>query len=309
LKHSLNSTSEAASADRSACMLCGGEDAKVLYPFFETFQVVRCRSCGFVYSTLPTNKEVMEQLYDAAYYRADTRNDYYFHNCVTDATVDKDDSNIRDFRKGLSLIETYRSGGKLLDVGCGPGVFLSLAKERGWDVTGVDVSPFAVSYASGSLGHNAIAGELEEVGFPEKYFDVVTLWDVIEHLPAPIRTLREVHRVLKDDGLVFVDTPNERSLLKVLSRATYCLTAGKFRYAASKMYHQWHLSYFTGRTLHIALSKAGFRIDRMRRKCISLRKARALPWERLIVALVSWPERLLGRETELIAVARKSEAA
>lgn len=291
--------------DRLACPLCGAVAARPMYTCFAEFHVVRCTACRFVYTTLPVDGEVLQRMYAESYYHTDTRQQYYFENMVTAQTVESENSNIRDFRKGLDLIEQHRSGGKLLDVGCAVGVFLSMARDRGWDVMGVDVSPFAVSYAREKLGLDAVAGELEDVELPDKHFDVITLWDVIEHFPDPIATLREVRRILKDDGILFVNTPNEESLLKVLTRFFYRATAGTVTYPVRKMYHQWHLSYFTARSLRTVLEQSGFQVDLMKRKCISLMKARGRPWERAVVEVLSWPERLLGRETELVAIAKK----
>ena len=295
--------------DRLACPLCGAEAPTDMYTCFADFRVVRCTACQFVYTTLPVNKDVLEKMYAESYYHTDTREQYYFENAVTAETVEAENSNIRDFRDGLDQIEKYRPGGRLLDVGCAVGVFLAMAKARGWDVVGVDVSPFAASYAREKLGVNAIAGELEEAQFPDRHFDVITLWDVIEHFPDPIATLCEVRRILKDDGILFVDTPNEQSLLKVLARFFYLASAGKFTYPVRKMYHEWHLSYFTARSLETVLHKSGFDIDVIERKCISLMKARGGPCEKAVVQVLSWPERLLGRETELVAMAKKSNIA
>jgi len=295
-------------ANRIGCPLCGAKSPKELYCCFDDFRVVRCTTCRFVYTTLPVDKEVLEQLYAESYYHTETRQQYYFENAVTAANVASENSNIRDFRQGLEWIEKYRPSGRLLDVGCAVGVFLAIAKDRGWDVTGVDVSPFAVAYAREKLGVNAVAGELEDVAFPDGHFDVITLWDVIEHFPDPIATLREVRRILKDDGLLFVNTPNEQSLLKVFARFFYCASGGKFTYPVRKMYHQWHLTYFTAESLQRALRLSGFRTECMKRKCISLMKARGRPWERTVVEMLSWPERLLGRETELLAIAKKDAA-
>lgn len=304
---SLAERPERRTADRCACPLCGADAPANMYTCFSDFRVVRCTACRFIYTTLPVNKEVLQEMYAESYYHTDSREQYYFENVITAETVRAENSNIRDFRHGLDEIEKYCAGGKLLDVGCAIGVFLAMAKHRGWDVVGVDVSPFASSYAREKLGVNAIAGELEDAGFPDRHFDVITLWDVIEHFPDPIATLREIRRILKDDGVLFVNTPNEQSLLKVLARFFYLASAGRFTYPVHKMYHEWHLSYFTAQSLTTVLARSGFKLEVMKRKCISLMKARGGPCERAVVEVLSWPERLLGRETELIAIARKTE--
>jgi SAM-dependent methyltransferase len=98
--------------------------------------------------------------------------------------------------------------GRLLDVGCGCGFFLKSAQDAGWEVLGVDLNTKAISYATSHLQVNALPGDLRDAHFPDGSFDLVTLWNVLDHAPDPIDLLREVHRVLKDDGRVFIRTPN-----------------------------------------------------------------------------------------------------
>ncbi|RMF84222.1 MAG: class I SAM-dependent methyltransferase [Nitrospinota bacterium] len=287
-----------------ACHLCGTKHFSLLYPL-ETFAVVRCQRCGLVSTTLRVDKTVLEQMYGSDYFQE--RQDYYFENPIVNSHIAKENTNIQDFRRGLSLIEEYRSRGRLLDVGCALGIFLSIARERGWEVYGVDISPYAASYAQKVLGLDVVAGEIEDAQFPSRWFDVVTLWDVIEHLPDPSRSLQEIHRTLKDDGLLLVNTPNEAGLLRLLAGLIFRLSGGKISYPVRKLYHQFHLYYFTPQTLQTLLEKNGFRLLRLEKKCIPLIKARGRPWERWMVSLLSWPERLLGREFELLALAQKGE--
>ena len=260
------------------CPVCGQEDPRTLYPCFEEFHIVKCSGCQLVYSTLTVDKKILQRMYDEQYYHTETRDFYYFQNRVTEPSMKEDNPNLKEFLAGLSLIETYKPAGRLLDLGCAVGVFLYLARERGWDVTGIDVSPFATAYANKTFELNAISGELEEKRFPDKYFDVVTLWDVIEHFPDPIRTLREVKRILKDDGIILVDTPNEDSLLKLLAGILFRASGNIISYPVRKMYHQFHLTYFTSRTLELVLKKSGFRMDRLDMKPICLLKARGNPY-------------------------------
>jgi 2-polyprenyl-3-methyl-5-hydroxy-6-metoxy-1,4-benzoquinol methylase len=224
---------------------------------------------------------------------------------VTNSAITSENTNIRDFRKGLSLIERYKSEGKLLDVGCALGVFLHLARERGWEVYGVDISRYAASYARDVLGFEVFAGELAEVQFPEKWFDVITLWDVLEHFPDPSRQLQEIRRILKDDGIILMNTPNEAGLLRLLAGMIFRLSGGKISYPVRKLYHPFHLHYFTQQTLQALLGKNGFTLVELEKSHIPIIKARGRPLERLIVKLLSWPELLCQREFELLTIAGK----
>jgi 2-polyprenyl-3-methyl-5-hydroxy-6-metoxy-1,4-benzoquinol methylase len=244
-------------------------------------------------------------MYAASYYQ--NRWDYYFQNCVTNSAVTHENTNIRDFRKGLSLIEGYKGQGKLLDVGCALGAFLCLARERGWEVYGVDVSHYAASYGRETFGLDILVGQLEDAQFPDKFFDVITLWDVLEHFPDPSHQLKEIFRVLKDDGIVFLNAPNEEGLLRLLAGLIFRLSGGKVVYPVRKLYHPFHLYYFTQETLGALLQRNGFNLLKLERRCIPIIKARGRLLERFVVKLLSWPGRLTHREYELWAIAKKPD--
>ncbi len=102
-------------------------------------------------------------------------------------------------------------GGRILDVGCGNGSFLYKMKLAGMDAHGVELSREACAGAC-KLGLNVRCGTLEAQRYPAQHFDVITLNHVLEHVHQPVRMLREVQRILKPDGVVFIGVPNERSL-------------------------------------------------------------------------------------------------
>jgi 2-polyprenyl-3-methyl-5-hydroxy-6-metoxy-1,4-benzoquinol methylase len=102
--------------------------------------------------------------------------------------------------------------GRLLDVGCGNGLFLDQMRQLGWEVVGVEPDREAVSVAREKLGLVVFHGSLEEVKFPDGHFDAITMNHVIEHVPDPIGLLKECRRVLSSGGKLVVATPNIRSL-------------------------------------------------------------------------------------------------
>ncbi len=99
--------------------------------------------------------------------------------------------------------------GRILDVGCGSGLYLHTLKKNGWDVYGVEMSAKAVEFAKVKLKlPNISVGVIEEVNYPEGFFNVVIMNHVIEHLFDPRQSLREVNRILKKGGLLIITTPN-----------------------------------------------------------------------------------------------------
>lgn len=138
------------------------------------------------------------------------------------------------------------SKGRLLDIGAATGFFLGLARDRGWQVCGVEASPHATKIAN-AKGLDVRAGLLEECDFAEASFDAVTMWDVIEHMPAPGPVLETVARLMKPGALLAINTPDSGSALarvagtkwhlvippehlNLFSRKSLGLALGKFRY-------------------------------------------------------------------------------
>lgn len=112
-----------------------------------------------------------------------------------------------DFRVlGLNALEN----GKVLDIGCGNGHLIKRLAKMGWDVEGMDFDPVAVEYCN-QQGLNARAGDFFELNYPSNTYDAVTMSHVIEHVPDPLKTLKEIHRILKPGGKIVMATPNSES--------------------------------------------------------------------------------------------------
>jgi len=93
-------------------------------------------------------------------------------------------------------------------VGCATGIFLDGMRRRGWETWGVELNVRAARYARDRLGLEVFVGELEGAAFPDRFFDVVTLWDVLEHVRDPRRTLGEIARISRPEGLLVLSLPN-----------------------------------------------------------------------------------------------------
>jgi ubiquinone/menaquinone biosynthesis C-methylase UbiE len=145
-------------------------------------------------------------------------------------------------------IEREYSSGKLLDMGCGLGLFLKLWDPQKWEVFGIDISEQAVEYAK-SKGLNVRQGSLEKTDFSDTRFDVITMFYVLEHLPNPLKVLKEVRRVLKKDGLLVIRIPQSISAERFL----------KFFGVRCNLFHPpMHLYDFSTEILREFLLKAGF---------------------------------------------------
>lgn len=171
--------------------------------------------------------------------------------------------------------------GRLLDVGCGNGSFLDQMRQLGWDVTGVEPDGAAVTVAREKLGLQVFEGSLEEAGLPAGHYDAITMNHVIEHLPDPIVTLKECHRVLKPGGELVVATPNIKGM-------------------GSQFFGEhWrglevprHLHLFCPQSLRMAAERAGLEVRAL------LTSARSAPWMYAASSFIRRDGRLPGGSPE-----------
>jgi len=206
------------------------------------FRLVRCHRCGLVYlNPRPTRRE-LAALYPDEY-------DQYTETLAQSSRLVRWDRRY-GLRKRCQAIRRYKPAGRLLDVGCATGDFLDVMREiPGWQVTGVELSAHAADYARTELGLDVLVGTLEENHLADASFDVVTLWNVFEHLPDPLATLREIHRILKPSGLLVINTPN----LDSLDARLY----GPYWIGYELPRHFCVFSYYT---LHIMVKQVGFHV-------------------------------------------------
>lgn len=157
-----------------------------------------------------------------------------------------------NFRKNYYRIPAWKENGKALDLGCGNGAYLLLLKKMGWDVVGVDIND-NTSQEVKEAKIPVLTGGLEELKLEENSFDLITLWHVLEHLHDPLKTLKVVCRLLKDDGILFVEVPNSASVLSRLFKSNW------FAWELPR-----HLCHFSPTSLSRMLNQAGFEITTIR---------------------------------------------
>lgn len=176
-----------------SCPLCGKDNPKEIYNRQEN-RIVRCNECGFMYQN-PRSNNLIDRGNEKGYYQKG-----YLAASVPHKKL---------FEEKFDEFLSDRGSGKVLDVGCATGQFIEVAKDRGWQTVGIDVSKWVCNYLIDSGYTDIYNCTLEEAKFSENAFDAVHLNHVLEHIPAPSAFLGEVHRILKPKGLVIIEVPNE----------------------------------------------------------------------------------------------------
>jgi SAM-dependent methyltransferase len=208
------------------------------------FRIVACADCGDAYLSPRPRMEALGQFYPSGY--------WYTELEQPKGLVARIKALEAHYRKALLMSEVGRltrrlpPGSRLLDVGCGSGDIVKLAGESGLEARGVEFSAEAVRYARETRGLEVREGTLESAALPEGSLDGVSLFHVLEHLPDPVGTLREVRRVLKPGGLVLIQVPNFASWQARLFGA---------RWHAVEAPRHFH--HFTPETLTRAVQAAG----------------------------------------------------
>jgi SAM-dependent methyltransferase len=229
------------------CPTCGSADAKHELDK-DHLTLVRCTSCDLVY-TNPT--------FDEAHYRNVYASEEY-QDIVRSLGIESHEYRVQRFgEERVRLMTPYlpphasaanggsRQAPRYLDVGCSTGFVVEAARSAGWDAIGIDLNPSALEFGRGR-GLDLREAALEEAGFATASFDAISLFDVLEHLLDPARTLRACARLLRGGGIVFLYVPNYDSASRLLM--------GK---DAHFIWPTHHLNYYTPATISDLIAREG----------------------------------------------------
>ena len=235
--------------ESTACNLCGSQKAHPIYELEDlmlahpgTFQLVQCETCGLVFQNpRPTPAEMWTYYsdnypsYDPGQKKANPYHLSLFERIGSGSRV--------------KMVTRFKSGGKILDIGCSTGKFLrAMQAFSGWETWGIEPNQSSADEAE-THGIRIIRGTFEQADLPEGAWDVITLWDVLEHLYDPRTALQRIRRLLKPGGILVIRVPNMESRdARLFGRAWAGLDAPR------------HLYVFRLSTLQTLLEKTGYRI-------------------------------------------------
>ncbi len=198
-------------------------------------QLVSCSGCGLVYLNPRVSQEIALSSYT---------------NAIDPRFVEQNDGRIRTFKRTLAKLAHEYSikpskTTKVLDIGCAGGAFVKAAEDFGLSAIGIEPSAWMCEYGRDKYGLDLRQGTLEDFKLEAESFDVISLWDVLEHIYAPAEILRECERLLKPDGLLIVNYPDYDSVARKVLRWKW------------PFFLSVHVFYFTPKTIRALLSKCG----------------------------------------------------
>ena len=241
------------------CPVCGGAERKTLYPIPRS-TVYQCRSCHLRYIDPCLSPDSMQSAYESD---ESLTKLHQFHDGYYDyGDLKVASKTLSDFKQALALLEKNLSGSDtsrtIFDVGYGNGLFLGLAKEQGWQVSGVDSSAKNRELARKRFSLELACGDFDHYDNRGVTFDAISFWDVIEHFPNPHAALKKARQMLKPDGLILIGIPNDRSLLGFISTVLCRLSFGLVKKGIEMVYILEHVAYYNLKTLNELLRRNGF---------------------------------------------------
>ncbi|KND49432.1 MAG: Alternative oxidase/tellurite resistance protein TehB [Parcubacteria bacterium C7867-003] len=221
------------------CSLCQSVDA-TFFTEKKGFKIYKCSKCKLLFIfPLPASIDV----YDKAYFSGADNGFGY-----VDYDVDKE-AMVPTFNKYFDIFKKFgKKDGKLLDIGSATGFFMELARFKGFQVSGIEISDFAAEKGR-KKGLSITTGDIFTPNFASENFDVITMFDVIEHVPNPKETISEARRILKKGGILVINTPDAESFWAKILGANWQL-----------IMPPEHINYFSPKNLGDYLSKNGFNV-------------------------------------------------
>jgi 2-polyprenyl-3-methyl-5-hydroxy-6-metoxy-1,4-benzoquinol methylase len=215
--------------EHEACLLSGSKDLFRLKGYEEA-NLVKSKPLGFIFSKSIPTKEQLVKHYDRY-----SRQDYL--SPVT----------IKRFDELLAVFEKYRKNNRILDVGCGVGYFLQHAITKGWEVYGTEFTDAAIESCS-SKGINMKQGTISTDWYEKDSFDIITSFEVIEHINNPLDEVKNFYQLLRKGGLLYFTTPNFNCFERFWLKSAY-----------SVICYPEHLCYYTPKTIDFLMKQVGLK--------------------------------------------------
>ncbi len=248
-------------------------------------RIFECIECGLIFAMPVHDASKLSTLY------AEYIDEWY---------IKTEDGRRHTAHSILKKLDKYkRYGNRLLEVGCSAGYFLAEAQKSGWEVRGIELSGWAAGYAKEKLNLEVINENLKECGLPDGYFDLVVIFDTIEHMVDPKEVLARLQKALRPNGILYLTTPDIECLSSRLLKIKWWGIS------------QFHLFYFSKSSLSKMLNAAGFECVKFvypaRTFSYSYWLERIKEYNQLLYVSLSFIVRLLNLQDKLITINLKDQ--
>ncbi|MDD4148735.1 MAG: class I SAM-dependent methyltransferase [Bacteroidales bacterium] len=223
------------------CEVCGNKNPQKFNLKFERsdFKVTECQNCKFVFIPQYYRKQIPYE-------------DYRDEEVLNSVRKGNNYIKIRRHKLRIKLIRKYVKTGKLYDIGVGWGHFLYTAKLMGFDASGVEISELMHHYAVNDLKLNVVHDNFFNVNLPDNNLDVVTMWDVLEHIEKPAEVVKKVRQILKEDGYFVFQVPQIDSKVARKQKEKWSMMSLE------------HINYFSRESIKTLLENEGFEIVKIK---------------------------------------------
>ena len=235
------------------CRACRSKRTESLF-VINNQKVRRCGDCTHVFLDVVHTGKTIKTLYED--YGSAVR-DFYFNGAATDEVRINMDSYLRRCREYFG---NATKNLRLLDIGSGSGALIGRAQKQGFVCEGIEICEALAELSRQTLGCPIHCGFIGELDLPPGRFDVITMYDLIEHVQDPMEEVLHAHRLLARGGILFILTPNNAALMRRIARLAYECTLHAFQKPMRALYYGHHLSYFTAQSLSGVVLKAGLRV-------------------------------------------------
>jgi 2-polyprenyl-3-methyl-5-hydroxy-6-metoxy-1,4-benzoquinol methylase len=212
----------------------------------DEWEIVRCKECGLVFLENIPSDEKLKIIYDDSFFKDGQKSPLDGSNIISNPTY-------FNAKKRIDKIkQTGYVNGELLDIGCATGIFMKAASSS-YNCTGLDVSDVATQFAVKEMGLNAKCGTIFDHDYEKQSFDIITMWDVIEHVRDPDKYIEKINQIMKPGGLLVLSTGNIDSLMFKIQKKNWHLLIPPF-----------HLYYFNKHNITKLLEKHGFEVKSLK---------------------------------------------
>ncbi len=226
-----------------SCIICESQELKILHQY-QRAHLCKCRNCGMIFT------KKIPSLFELTNYYENYGSTHYKSEITTDR-----------YNRLLDYFERYKTTKNILDIGCGMGYFLEIARLRGWNVYGSEYGKKLVGICT-KKDIKMHEGSIQAFSSTIK-FDVITSFEVIEHINSPLKDLKNINQLLRKGGGFYCTTPNFNSIMRYYLKDSFNVIS-----------YPEHLSYYTPKTLNNAVTKMGLKKKWIKTSGISITRLR-----------------------------------